>query len=626
MTGSDHDRLLGELLARAFGELDAATLALLRAQLTWVELAGGQTLMRQGEAGDSMYLSVSGRLRVYLSQDGEAPRMVRELGRGEVIGEMSLYTDAPRSATVVAIRHSRLVRLDKGQFLQLIEHHAGIGVALTRQIVHRLQTEHAGAPFAAPVMQALLPITAGVDLAGLAAGLAAELGRFGRSCVIDAAAVRAALGDDADQRHGEVSLWLDEVEAAHDFVLLLADDAPTPWTRCCCRHADEVLLLADAAAAPAVHASEAQCLVGRPPKAGANGAGEAAEILLLLHAADTPAPRGTAAWLARRPVAGHFHVRPALARDMARLARLQARRAVGLVLAGGGARGFSHLGLLRALQRHGVEIDCVGGTSMGSVMAALAACDQPLERVMAVAREAFRRNPTGDFNLLPLISLIRGRRLRAALDGALARLVGAQAGIEDLWKPFFCIATNYSQAGEAVLAQGRLERALRASTAIPGALPPVVVDGDLLCDGGSFNNFPVDVMRARRGIGCVIGADLSLHKARRLDFDEMPGPWALLRDRLRPRARRHYRLPALPAYLLNVTILYSSSRRRAAQAACDLYFNPPLERVGLLAWQRFDAIVEQGQAHAEEVLARPQAQALLRGIAPPPAASTGSCP
>jgi len=607
MTEGYHDRLLGELLAQAFGELDAATLVLLREQLSWVEVAGGQTLMQQGEPGDSMYLSVSGRLRAYVSQDGEPPRMVREMGRGQVIGEMSLYTDAPRSATVVAIRDSLLVRLDKAQFLQLIEQQPRVGVALTRQIVHRLQTEHAAAPFAAPVVQALLPITPGVDAAGLARGLAEGLSRFGRVCVIDATSVRAAIRDGADEseRYRQLSLWLDQVESAHDFVLLVADEGPTAWTQRCCRHADEVLLLADALAPPVVHASERQCLVERPPLT------EAAEILVLLHAADALAPRHTAAWLARRPVADHFHIRPGLPRDLARLARLQARRAVGLVLAGGGARGFSHLGLLQALQEAGVEVDCVGGTSMGSVMAALAAADQPLPRVMDVARAAFKRNPTGDFNLLPLISLIRGRRLRAALDRALGDLIGADAGIEDLWKPFYCVATNYSQASETLLTRGRLERALRASTAIPGALPPVVVDGDLLCDGGSFNNFPVDVMRARRGVGLVVGADLSLHKARQVEFDEVPSPWALLRDRWRPRSQRRYRLPALSAYLLNVTILYSSSRRRAARAACDVYFNPPLERVGLLAWQRFDAIVEQGHAHALQVLAQPDVRALL---------------
>lgn len=609
MSGSYHDRLLAELLEQAFGTLDTAALTLLREQLRWVELAGGQTLMAQGEPGDSMYLSVSGRLRAYVSHDGEPARMVREMGRGQVIGEMALYTDAPRSASVVAIRDSLLVRLDKQPFLDLLARHPQVGVALTRQIVGRLQTEHVPAPYAAPVVQTLLPISAGVDLAGFAAGLAAELGRFGRVRVVDAAAVEAALGPAAasdSERYRQVSLWLDEIEAGHDFVLLLADAQPSAWTQRCCRHADEVLLLADAAAPPRLHANESACLLERPPRT------EAAEILVLLHGADTPAPRGTAAWLARRPVTDHFHVRPALARDMARLARLQARRAVGLVLAGGGARGFSHLGLMQALQQRGIEVDCVGGTSMGSVMGALLACDRPLEQVLQVAREAFRVNPTGDYNLLPLISLIRGRRLRRLLNRALTELVGPEAGIEDLWKPYYCIATNYSQAGEALLSRGPLERAVRASIAIPGALPPVVVDGDLLCDGGTFNNFPVGVMRQRRGVGTVVGADLSLRKVRKLDFDEVPGPWALLRDRLRPRAHRRYRLPPLSAYLLNVTILYSSSRQRAARAACDVYFNPPLDRIGLLAWKHFDSIVAQGRAHAEEVLQQPDVHALLK--------------
>jgi NTE family protein len=174
------------------------------------------------------------------------------------------------------------------------------------------------------------------------------------------------------------------------------------------------------------------------------------------------------------------------------------------------------------------------------------------------------------------------------------------------------VATNYSQAREEVLTRGRLQHALLASAAIPGALPPLVRDGDLLCDGGTFNNFPVDVMKARRGIGCVVGVDLSVRKPRRLDFDEVPGPWALLRDRLRPRAARRYRLPTLPAYLLNTTILYSISRQREAQRLTDVHFNPPLERVGLLQWGKLDAIVEQGYTHAMQVLARPGVAARLK--------------
>jgi NTE family protein len=120
------------------------------------------------------------------------------------------------------------------------------------------------------------------------------------------------------------------------------------------------------------------------------------------------------------------------------------------------------------------------------------------------------------------------------------------------------------------------------------------------------------VMKARRGIGCVIGVDLSFRKPRRLDFDEVPGTWALLRDRLRLRKARRYKLPALPAYLLNVTILYSMSRQREAQRLSDVHFNPPLDRVGLLDWGRMGPIVEQGYEHAMTVLARPEVAARLK--------------
>ncbi|MBP8144040.1 MAG: cyclic nucleotide-binding domain-containing protein, partial [Inhella sp.] len=153
-----HEQLLQDLLVQAFGALDASSLALLREQLRWVEVAAGQTLMAQGEPGDALYLSVSGRLRAYVAGEDGTPRMVREMGRGQVIGELSLYTDAARSASVVAVRDSVLVRLDKAPFLELLEREPRAGVQLTRGIVARLQTQHLPTPYAAPVVQTLLPI------------------------------------------------------------------------------------------------------------------------------------------------------------------------------------------------------------------------------------------------------------------------------------------------------------------------------------------------------------------------------------------------------------------------------------------------------------------------------------
>jgi len=604
------DALLAHQLRSLFPDVGPETLEFMQRHLQWVEIAAGETLISQGAPGDSAYLTISGRLRVYVAADDQPPRMVRELSRGEVIGEMSLYTGEPRSATVVAVRDSVLVRLAKEHFEALIVSHPQVSLTFTRQMIRRLQTEHERRPMAAPVTVGLLPVSDGVALGDFARRLAAPLAQFGRVVVVDSAAMDRLLGEqgvsaradgEADHR---ISLALDGLEAGHDFVLLQADAFPGPWTHRCVRNSDEMLLVADATQPPAVHEIEKSCLGGRPARS------EAAEILVLLHPSESQAPRGARAWLQRRAVTGHVNIRSGLERDMARLARLLSRNAVGLVLAGGGARGFAHLGIWRALQEHGIEVDVVGGTSIGAIMASLIAIDRPIDQAIDIARRAFSLNPTGDYNLLPLVSLIKGRRVRAAIRRSIEALVGGPVDIEDLWKGYFCIASNYSQAREQRIDGGDLEHALLASAAIPGALPPVIRDGDLLCDGGTFNNFPVDAMRELRGVGKVIGVDLGVRSARRLEFDEVPGSWTMLLDRLRPRRQRRYRLPSLTAYLLNITILYSTSRQREVQRLTDLYFNPPLYRVGLLQWSRFDQIVRQGYEYARGVLdaepARPQ--------------------
>ena len=598
------DELLTQHLRAFLGDIDPAAIEQLRARLAWVEIAAGETLMSQGGVGDSMYLSISGRLRAYVKDDDGVERMVREMARGQIMGEMSLYTDEPRSASVVAIRDSVLVRLDKSEFTSLLASSAQVSIALTRQIIKRLQSPQSRAHAARPVMIALLPITPGVQPHQLAQRLADQLRDIGRVCIVDADRIDRELqqpglaqsGPDDGEAKRRIALHLDQIEAAHDYVLLVGDSGPTPWTQRCSRSCDEVLLLADATQPAVLHETELQCLMLRP------GRCEAAETLVLLHPADLKCPTGTRQWLDRRPVSGHLHIRPLLDRDMSRLARIQSGTAVGLVLAGGGARGCAHLGIYRALQERGIEIDFVGGTSIGAVMATLVACDRPLDEVMAIARQAFSGNPTGDFNLIPLLSLVAGRRLRRLIGEAMQQMLGRNADVEDLWLNYFCVASNYSQGTEQVIRRGNLAKSIQASIAIPGALPPVLLDGDLLCDGGTFNNFPADVMRNTRGVGQVIGVDLSLKKRRRIEHDEVPGSWALLLDRLRPYRKRRYKFPSLVSYLMNVTILYSTSRQRESQKMTDLYFNPPLDRVGMMQWEKFAAIVEQGHAHGVEVL------------------------
>ncbi len=593
--------MLVQQLRANFGDIGRSTLRAIFDNVGWVELGAGDVLMEQGQPGDTAYLSLSGRLRVYVKNPDGTSRMVRELGRGEITGEISLYTGAPRSATVVAIRDTLLARIDKQHFDALVARNPQVSLALTNKIIQRLQTQNVRQPLPAPVMVTVLPITNGLDVAQLAQRLTDMLGRYGNACCVTADSMAARMAQPglptADASQGErLSAALDELEAVHDFVLMVAEPQASEWTQSCIRHSDEVLLLANANEPAHLHPVEKACLVDRPQRS------EAAETLVLLHPDGIKSPLGMRRWLERRAVTGHVNIRPSKDEDLARLARLLSRNAVGLVLAGGGARGFAHLGIWKTLRQQGIEVDCVGGTSMGAVMAAIIAADATPEQTIGVAREAFKVNPTGDYTVLPLLSLIKGRRVRSVIERSIHSLMGGSVDIVDLWKNYFCIASNYSQGKEMRLLEGDLGQALLASIAIPGALPPVVRDGELLCDGGTFNNFPADVMRDMRGVGRVIGVDLSARNPKRLNFKETPGPWTLLLDRLRPRAKRRYRLPSLVSYLLNVTILYSISRQDESRRHTDLYFNPPLFRVGLLQWNRFDAIVRQGEVHAREVL------------------------
>ena len=591
------DELLQRHLRTFLGDIEPAALDELRACLEWMTVPTGVSLMNEAEQGDAMYLVLSGRLRAYVKDDEGRPQAVREMGRGQIVGEMSVITGEPRRATVVTLRECVLVRLAKADFDRLLATSPRLSVVMTRQIIEHLRSRQERFRAARPVTIALVPVSAGVDVRAFAQSLAQHLARVGRVAVVDAPAVGAGMADDAEAS-ARVATRMNEIEGANEFVLLAGDDAPTSWTARCCEGADEILLLADAAQPPVLHATETEYLMRR------DGRTESAEILVLLHPPQARSPRGTRAWLARRPVTDHVHVRPQVAGDMARLARIESHTAVGLVFAGGGARGLAHIGVYRALAERGIDIDYVGGTSIGALMAVLVASNGSVGDVTEIARKWFSTNPTGDFNLLPVLSLIKGRRMRRAIDGALVDLLGFDPDVEDLWKNFFCVASNYTRASEQAIRRGNLARALRASIAIPGALPPVVHEGDLLCDGGTFNNFPVDVMQGARGIGTVVGVDLSNHKARRFENDEVPGTWSLLRDRLRPYARRRYRFPSLLAYLMNVQILYSISRQDAKRKLTDFYFNPPLDRVGMLQWDRFGEIVKQGHAHAAEMLDR----------------------
>jgi predicted acylesterase/phospholipase RssA/CRP-like cAMP-binding protein len=585
----DPTERLRRTVGRFFGPSGPAEVQALLAEFRPVELPGGAWLFRQGDPADALFLVARGRLQVWGEAEPDAaPRLLAELGGGESIGEVGLLTGGTRTAGVRAIRDSVLLRLDRDAFLRLAAGHPALVLSVTTQVAERLRDRTAAGSTVARGLENLAVMPLGrapaVDL--LAARLAAALEVHDSALHLD-----ARWGG----TRGESALaeGLYEEEARHRFVVLEAEPRRSAWSEFCRRHADVLIFVGDAAQTPSAGPWASR---EREEPAGVR------RILVLVHPGDEIS--GTARWLAALPADQVHHVRAgSAARDLARLARVLAGEALGLVLGGGAARGFAHVGVFRALEEAGLCVDWVGGSSIGAVFAATVAHDWTPERIGVLARRAFvEEKPLGDFTL-PLVSLLRGRRLR--------RLVLQHFGgdIEDLPIPYFCVSSHLDRGELLVHERGPLWRAIRASVALPGVLPPAVVDGSLAIDGGILNNLPVDVMR-ERPVGRVIGVDLSSPRERRVDYDEVPGPFQILRSRLLPFGRRP-RAPNILSLMMKSSLVASAAHSRAMHRRADLVLTPPVGSFGLLDVRAFDRIVAVGYEHARERLAawKPPARA-----------------
>jgi predicted acylesterase/phospholipase RssA len=321
----------------------------------------------------------------------------------------------------------------------------------------------------------------------------------------------------------------------------------------------------------------------------------ARRALVLLQPPSAIPIMDTVCWLAARPLDFHLHVRADQPDDIERVARILSDRAVGLVLAGGASRGIAHIGVYQALQEAGVPVDWIVGTSVGAILGATMATGWSMPQIVANNRAAFVGTGIfGDYTL-PLISIIRGRRIERQLH----RFLDFQ--IEDLPIPFFCPSCNLGTGAMNVHESGSLAAALRASAALPGVLPPAVHEHQLAIDGMVLNNLPVDLMQ-RKPVGRIIAVDLSQVRSQQVDYPSVPSPWAVLRSRLLPFTGK-VRAPNLMTLMLRATELGTLTRVRELGARADLLLAPPVRQFGMMEVASFDRIVAAGHEYAKVEIA-----------------------
>jgi len=577
-------------------DLDPYALQEVASVMQPVRLAGGAMLFDEGDPGDTLYIVMHGRLRVSVVGAHGKRRVVAELGRGESVGEMALLTGERRSARVEAIRDSVLLALSRAGFERVVEQYPRVMTQLARQLVDRLKMTLRGAPtqhFLSTIC--VVPAVSGVHVAEFCRQLAKALDAIGPTLHVTRDVADAALAAGGLELPGigtddtRLVAWLNEQEERYAYVLYEADGLGSAWTRLCERQADRILVVAKV---------DGQCVPpDRKDAPRPDAPGAARRELVLLRSTQAVAPGSTARWLGALPGMHAWHqVADGVRSDVMRLARLLVGQGVGLLLGGGGARAFAHIGVLRAMSEAGVEIDAVGGVSGGAIVGALWAGGMTAAEIKRSMRAEFiQRGSLLDFTI-PIVSLIRGRRFADMLT----RLYGDRA-LEDLPTRFFCLSANMSRATMRVHDRGPIWRGVGASMSIPGIGPPVCENGDLLIDGSVLTNLPVEVMRAVCQ-GRVVAVDVSAEKDLSVDrsWEEIPSPARLLAAR--PWRWRGLRIPTILEILFRGAMLSSIAGERDVADRVEFYLRPPLNGVSLLDFKMLDQVEAAAYEYAARAL------------------------
>lgn len=498
---------------------------------------------------------------------------------------------------------------------------------------------------------AILPVTAGVPVVEFGSRLMNALSQIGvvnGVTSLNQAAILNHLGRHAFNRMGRLKLsqYLADLEEKYGMVLYVADtNVNSPWTQTCISQADCILLVGLAEGSPNIGEYE-RFLLGMKTTAR--------KELVLLHVERYSPPGLTRKWLRNRMWinGGHHHIQMAFRThsepvhpqtkrfgsalkqrvqvlqaeiqkytsrrirqtplysaetpfkgDFHRLARRLCGKSVGLVLGGGGARGISQVGVIRALEEAGIPIDIIGGTSIGSFIGALYARDADVVPMYGRAKKfAGRMGSMWRFALdltYPSASYTTGHEFNRGIFKTFGN-----SQIEDFWLEFYCNTTNISKSRSEIHTSGYVWRYVRASMSLAGLLPPLCDEGSMLLDGGYVDNLTVSHMKSL-GADVIFAVDVgSLDDNLPQAFgDSLSGFWALM-NRWNPfspypNPPTLSEIQARLAYVSSVDAL-----ERAKTTPGCLYMRPPIDPYGTLDFAKFDEIYQVGYKFGKEYLAK----------------------
>lgn len=562
-------------------------------------LKGGEVLFLENSIGNDLYILAAGKLRYEKRGPDGSLRDIGEFKRLDIIGELSLFTGETRSATVKAVRDSELIRVPREVALSILLKYPESLLQITKIIAERLA--HAKTETRTFVPQAktfsLLSSLTESQILDLIHYLGLVFLRYGSFYVVDESMFHERMKELEKLEESDREPWIirffTQIEAEYDYIFYILKDQSslTSFAERALRQSDSFVYIKEATQEPTCIRLES--LIDKRKYNDRN------HILVLIQPDRENVIPGTIRHLEKRRFQRHFHVHMDRMDTWERLGRGLLGKSIGLALGGGGAKGFSHLGVLKALEENQIPIDMVSGTSAGSIFAALIAMGETSEGSKTKAKEFWVTKDLLNEYTIPILSLTTGRKYTEAI-----RQFFGEIQIEDLWIPYFAISTNLSHSEIEVHEVGSLWKAIRASTSIPGVVPPFIDDGIVYVDGGVLDNVPGITLK-EKGVGKVISVDvfgdIYPDQDRELcEYFDPTKPGVMtnpifqvtnlinFQDILKPK------FPPIGDIIIRSILASSRERIRKTETISDLFLQIPTNNFGLLDWFAYERLIELG--------------------------------
>jgi NTE family protein len=551
-----------------------------------LEIDRGTKIITQGDPAEHAYIVVEGKLAAVRNHQSKQELLLGIIHEGEMFGELGVIQSEERICSVIAQKKCVLLSFKKNDLINELDSNPVLSRLLCDVLISRFKnTTYYQQETASDKSIYLCPYLSSSNFEKIIAELEVAMAEMNINyLILTKELLEGELGKDLNQKNYEK--WIKDNHQDKECILFLYQRDEC-WGKFCVDNSDRSIYVADLST---MHSKDR---VKNIPIDMVTNAMRRNDLIILTE--DRKNLENTPELINDYSFTNIYTIDRQVRKQMHRFAKvLSPNKAVGLVLGGGGVRGWVHVGVLKALKNFNIDIDYIGGSSIGAISAFMFSKYDDYQQFYDAAVDLFKNKGIGIKDwAIPKTAFTNAKFITNKL-----KLLFGSDSVETLKINSFAIAYNLSQKSEVVFSQGEAWKIVRASLSIPAVFPPVTMNGDLIIDGSVINTLPVDVMLNKlSNKGTVIAVDLSNTGGKRYHYDFPPilTTTDLLKNRF---IHKQYKLPSITKLILKTMFIGSSTRDRENGQKANILIQPNLCGTKLLASNEHENLIELGYREA----------------------------